>query len=151
MLQVIGSAPQVEDLMVDPNFNINEWVGYIYLTCHPISGKQYIGKKQFFSTQNKKLGKKELALLPVTRGRRPSTKQIIKESDWRTYYGSSDLVKALPKDQLKLYVLKLCKTKKELTYWETAYLFKYDVLLDERYLNDNILGTFYRGDFEKSK
>ena len=151
MYQVIDPTQEVEDLMTDPNFNINEWAGYVYLTCHFESGKQYIGKKSFFHTQNKKLGKKELAAIPITRGRRPTTKEVITESDWKTYYGSADAIKALPKDQMKRYVMRLCKTKKELTYWETAYLFKYDVLLDDTYINDNILGSFYRKDFEKSK
>ena len=61
MLQVIGPAQEVEDLINDPNFNINDWFGYIYLTCHFESKRQYIGKKNFFHTKNVKLGKKELA------------------------------------------------------------------------------------------
>jgi hypothetical protein len=40
----------------------------------------------------------------------------------------------------------ICKTKKQLTYWETKSLFHYNVLEDERYMNDNILGKFYRKD-----
>jgi uncharacterized protein (DUF608 family) len=44
------------------------------------------------------------------------------------------------------YVLKLCKTSKQLTYWETKYLFQYNVLEDDSYMNDNILGKFYRKD-----
>jgi hypothetical protein len=151
MLQVIGPAQEVEDLINDPNFNINDWVGYIYLTCHFESGREYIGKKNFFHTKNVKLGKKELAALPVTRGRKPTTKEVITESDWKTYYGSAKEIKELDPKSLKRYVLRLCKTKKELTYWETAYLFKYDVLFDKKYINDNILGKFYRGDFEESK
>ena len=46
------------------------------------------------------------------------------------------------------YVLKLCKNKKELTYWETKMLFQYNVLEDDRYINDNILGKFYRKDLQ---
>ena len=73
-------------------------------------------------------------------------KVVVKESDWKTYYGSNTEVKSLPKDELKRYVLMLCKNKKELTYWETKYLFQYNVLEDDRYMNDNILGKFYRKD-----
>jgi hypothetical protein len=146
MMQVIGSTTKVEDLINDPNFNINEYVGYIYVTSHMPTGRQYIGKKNFFHTTNKKLGKKELAEIPVTRGKRPTKKQIIKESDWKTYYGSATEIKSLPKDEMIRYVLKLCKNKKELTYWETKMLFQYNVLEDDHYINDNILGKFYRKD-----
>jgi hypothetical protein len=148
MMQVIGSTTKVEDLINDPNFNINEYVGYIYVTSHMPTGRQYIGKKNFFHTTNKKLGKKELAEIPVTRGKRPTKKQIIKESDWKTYYGSATEIKSLPKDEMIRYVLKLCKNKKELTYWETKMLFQYNVLEDDRYINDNILGKFYRKDLQ---
>ena len=146
MVQVIGPALQVEDLINDPNFDINEYVGYIYVTCHMPTGRQYIGKKNFFHTTNKKLGKKELAEIPVTRGKRPTKKQVVKESDWKTYYGSATEIKSLPKNEITHCVLKLCKNKKELTYWETKMLFQYNVLEDDRYINDNILGKFFRKD-----
>jgi len=145
-MQVIGPVSQVEDLINDPNFDINEYVGYIYVTNHIPTGRQYIGKKNFFHTTNKKLGKKELAEIPVTRGKRPTKKQVVKESDWKTYYGSATEIKSLPKDEMTRYVLKLCKNKKELTYWETKMLFQYNVLEDDRYINDNILGKFFRKD-----
>ena len=105
-----------------------------------------IGKKNFFHTTNKKLGKKELLEIPITRGKRPTKKQVVKESDWKTYYGSSTEIKSLPKEEMLRHVLKLCKTSKQLTYWETKYLFQYNVLEDDRYINDNILGKFYRKD-----
>lgn len=146
MMQVVGPAETVEDLINNPNFNINEYVGYIYVTCHIPTGRQYIGKKNFFHTLNKKLGKKELAEIPVTRGKRPSKKSVTKESDWKTYYGSAAEIKSLPKEEMLRHVLKLCKTSKQLTYWETKYLFQYNVLEDDRYINDNILGKFYRKD-----
>ena len=145
-MQVIGSTTKVEDLINDPNFNINEYVGYIYVTSHMPTGRQYIGKKNFFHTTNKKLGKKELLEIPITRGKRPTKKQVVKESDWKTYYGSSTEIKSLPKEEMLRHVLKLCKTSKQLTYWETKYLFQYNVLEDDRYINDNILGKFYRKD-----
>ena len=151
MMQVIGPAQEVEDLINDPNFDINEYYGYVYMTCHFKTGRSYIGKKAFQHTTTKKLGKKELAEIPVGRGKRPSKKSVIKESDWKTYYGSNTEVKSLPKDELKRYVMKLCKTKKELTYWETKMLFQYDVLTDTRYMNDNILGKFYRKDLTSAE
>jgi len=55
-------------------------------------------------------------------------------------------VKSLPKDEMVRIVLRLCKTKKELTYYETKFLFDYNVLENDTYMNDNILGKFYRKD-----
>ena len=130
MFQVLGPATEVEDMIKDPSFDFTEYYGYVYMTVH----------------MTKKLGKKELAEIPAGRGKRPSKKTVVKESDWKTYYGSNTEVKSLPKDELKRYVLMLCKTKKQLTYWETKSLFQYNVLEDERYMNDNILGKFYRKD-----
>jgi hypothetical protein len=148
MLQVLGPVPEVEDMINDPSFDFTEYYGYIYMTVHTKTGRSYIGKKAFQHTTNKKLGKKELAELPITRGKRPTKKQVIKESDWKTYYGSANEIKLLPKDEMKRYVLMLCKTKKQLTYCETKYLFQYNVLEDDRFINDNILGKFYRKDLE---
>jgi len=148
MLQVLGPVPEVEDMIKDPSFDFTEYYGYIYMTVHTKTGRKYIGKKAFQHTTNKKLGKKELAELPITRGKKPTKKQVIKESDWKTYYGSASEIKLLPKDEMKRYVLMLCKTKKQLTYCETKYLFQYNVLEDDRFINDNILGKFYRKDLE---
>jgi hypothetical protein len=148
MLQVLGPVPEVEDMINDPSFDFTKYYGYIYMTVHTKTGRSYIGKKAFQHTTNKKLGKKELSEIPVTRGKRPSKKVVVKESDWKTYYGSNTEVKSLPKDELKRYALRLCKTKKELTYWETKYLFEYNVLEDDLYMNDNILGKFFRKDLE---
>ena len=137
---------EIDELITDPDFDINQWHGYIYITAHLETGRQYIGKKNFFHTQNKKLGKKESAALPTARGRKPTKKTIVKESDWKTYYGSSDEIKKIPKDQLKRYLVRLCTSSKELTYYETKYQFTYGVLEDTKWINDNIQGRFFRKD-----
>jgi hypothetical protein len=141
----------VDDLINDENFNINNYEGYIYITTILDTDRKYIGKKNFFHNTNVKLGKKELANLPVTRGKKPAKKLIIKESDWKTYYGSAqeikDSIKQYPKERITRVVLRLCKTKKELTYYECKYLFQYGVLEPgNNYINDNILGKFYSKD-----
>jgi hypothetical protein len=96
------------------------------------------------------LGKKELAALPVTRGRKSSTKQVIKESDWRSYWGSSKElqqdVKELGAEFFECVILKLCKDKKELTYYELHYQCTNECLLSYNSYNDNILGKFFRKD-----
>ena len=124
--------------------------GFIYKITNTTNGKFYIGKKQIMSTTNVKLGKKELAALPIQRGRTPSKKQVIKESNWLDYWGSNkfllDDMKSLGKEKFTREIIKICPNKKLHTYWELAIQCKYDVLQVESY-NDNLLGKFYRKDF----
>ena len=150
MLQVT-EITTVDELINDESFNINEYEGYIYMTTILDTGRKYIGKKNFFHNTNVKLGKKELANLPTARGKKPSKKKVTKESDWKTYYGSAqeikDSVKQYPKERIIRTLLRLCKTKKELTYYECKYLFDYNVLEpNSGFINDNILGKFYSKD-----
>lgn len=135
----------LENLINDPTFNTDEWFGFIYLIENTINGKKYIGKKNFRNVLNKRLGKKEIKALPTTRGRNPSKKQIISESDWKTYYSSCDEIKNDPdKSKFSRYILKLCKTKTSLSYYEVKYQMIYDVLESENWYNNTILGKFYR-------
>jgi len=124
--------------------------GYVYRIINLVNGKSYIGKKQLLSKINKKLGKKEIAALPTQRGRTPSTKLIISESNWLTYWGSCkpllNDVKSLGEDKFKREILTICKTKKQLTYYEVMHQVKEDVLFIDSY-NDNILAKFHRRDF----
>ena len=138
-----------------PITNLNDFpkdtFGFIYIVKNTNTNKSYIGKKVFYHTQNKKLGKKEIAALPTQRGHVPSKKKIVKESDWKTYYGSADEVKqwakTTPKDKLLRVVMRLCKSSKELTYYETKYMFDYNVLEDQnKWANSNILGKFFPKD-----
>lgn len=123
--------------------------GFIYEITHLPTGRKYLGKKQLMSVQTKALGKKELALL--TDGRASKKKKVIKESDWKNYYGSQfeikQLVKEGKKEDFKREILEFVPTKKLLTYYETKYLFLHNVLEPgSNYINDNILGKFYSRD-----
>jgi hypothetical protein len=114
-------------------------VGFVYLLVHQ-SGKKYIGKK---SIQSKKT-------LPPLKGTKRKRK-VVKESDWMSYYGSNGEVKQMIKDgksnEFIRYILEFGYTPKHLTYLETKYLFKYEVLEHgDLFWNDNVLGKFYRKD-----
>jgi hypothetical protein len=142
-----------KDKLISTLEDIPEGVnGFIYITTHTPTGKKYLGKKSLYHTLNKKLGKKELLEQPTTRGRTKTTKQITKESDWKTYYGSEESIKKLIKDgkshELSREIIHFTSTKKQLTYFECKYQFIYDVLEEDGWLNSNILGKFYKKDLE---
>ena len=137
----------IEDITQFPNNTF----GFVYMTTHKPTGKSYIGKKVLFHNKKQKLGKKDLEKLQGVVGRRPSYKLIVKESDWKTYYGSQTDIKKLllegKKDEFERIILKCVETKKQLTYFEIKYQMLYEVLeKPDDFFNDNILGKFFTKD-----
>ena len=132
--------------------------GFIYKVVHTPSQKKYIGKKVLYFERNKRLGKRALEALREERakkgikGRVPLKQKVITESDWKDYYGSHlEIKRLLEKDgpmAFQKQILSYVKSKKELTYYECKELFINEVLENNNeYINDNILGKFYRKDF----
>ena len=132
--------------------------GFIYLVTHIPTNRKYIGKKVLYFERNVKLSKRELNELKAERkakgigGRVPLKKKVIKESDWKTYFGSQQEIKELVKSEkesdFKREILKFVGNKKHLTYFECKYLFINEVLENnQEYINDNILAKFYSRDF----
>ena len=125
--------------------------GFIYIVTHTPSGKSYIGKKSLFHNVKKKLTKKEIAE-QTGPGRKSAIKVVVKESDWKTYYGSAkpilELIKEGKQEEFTREILQLAPNKKLLTYYECKYLFINGVLENsDKYFNDNVLGKFYSKDF----
>lgn len=116
-----------------------ECFGFIYEIVHLQSGKKYIGKKQLMSNRT----------LPPLKGQKRKRK-VVKESDWKTYYGSQKEIKELVKENrgegFKREILQFCFTKKQLTYYELKWQFAKGVLESDDYLNDNLLGKFFKKD-----
>ena len=124
----------------------NNAFGFVYQTTHLPTNKKYIGKKSLMYNLKKKLGKKEKALWEG-KGRPPVYKRVLKESDWKNYYGSHGFIKEANEEDLKREILEIAYHKKELTYLECKYQFTLGVLENKSYLNDNILGKFFDKDF----
>jgi hypothetical protein len=113
--------------------NIEEHFGFVYLISKinteglPNEKLFYVGCKQFNSRTRK-------ASKTSTR-----KKIIIKESDWKNYYGSSrellEEIKRLGKDQFKREILHLASCKWELKYLEMYEQVQRKVLFDDRYFN----------------
>lgn len=123
--------------------------GFIYQIDYD-DGTSYIGKKTFYSEVQLPALKSGIvrpeALYRIGRnikGKRVQFDVVRKESAWKKYNGSSELTKG--KKIVAKTILALCSSKRELTYMETRILFHRDVLEDEHYLNQNILGKFFKG------
>lgn len=138
-----------EEIKEISQFPLNTF-GFVYRILNKKTGKVYIGKKVLYHNIKKKLTKNELAEIEG-QGRRPSFRLTIKESDWKTYWGSNKILLAelkTDKDNFERTIIQLTQDKKQLTYFETKYLFIYSVLeKPEEFYNDNILGKFYTKDF----
>ena len=110
---------------------LSKYVGFVYLITERDTGKKQIGKKFFWSKRR----------LPPLKGK-SRKRTVVKESDWKDYYGSSEHLKALVEqkggDAYYREILHLCKTKGECSYLEAKEQFLRDVLLREDYYNEFI-------------
>jgi hypothetical protein len=118
-------------------------IGFVYeMTC-VIDGsvKKYIGKKNFYANVKTKLGKKTMP----KDGRKKKYKRV-KRFTYKNYYSSNEVLKNAHKEGIRITrtILKICYSKSELTYEEVKSQFIHEVLEDNRYLNSNILGKFYK-------
>jgi|TARA_Y100000389_G_scaffold202467_1_gene247846 hypothetical protein len=123
-------------------FNIEDYYGFVYKITNTENNKFYIGKKIFKNTRK----------IPPLKGYKRK-RTVIKESNWKTYWGSSkpllEDVKSIGEGKFDKTILRLCETKKQATYWEMHYQIIYEVLnKPETTYNDNILGKFFPKDLE---
>ena len=112
---------------------LSEYQGFVYLIRETDTGMKYIGKKFFWKPK----------ILPVTKTRKRRKRTIV-ESDWKTYFGSSEVLKERVQESqnsemiYRREILKLCKTKGQCSYYEAKSQFVNDVLLREDYYNQFI-------------
>jgi hypothetical protein len=103
-------------------------IGFVYCITEIPTNKKYIGKKLWVSKRK----------LPPLKGQKRKRTKIV-ETDWRTYYGSSDLVNQLLKEHGESHfhreILHFCYNKSELSYLEAKEQFDRNVLLSEEYYN----------------
>ena len=124
-------------------------IGFVYKIVNIKTGKFYIGKKSVAHKRKTRIGKREKAKTKT----RKTFKVSIKESDWKTYYGSQTNIKKLllegKKDEFERNILKMCPDKKSMTYFEVKYQMLYQVLeKPDEFFNDNILGKFFTKDLK---
>ena len=123
--------------------------GFIYKITRNSDGKFYVGRKNLYSERTKALTKKELSE-HTGKGKKPTKKKVVSESDWQTYYGSNTNLKAdikeHGKDAFKREILHLCTHKKQMTYQEIRYQILEGCLESDNCYVDNVLGKFWRKD-----
>ena len=103
--------------------------GFVYKIVHRPSGKQYIGRKQILSNRT----------LPPLKGAKRKRK-VQKESDWKTYTSSSnminDYISKNGKDGILFEILYLVKGGKfELKYCEMKEQVLKNCLFDDKSMN----------------
>ena len=115
----------------DPESPPEEYAGFVYRITNLSNNMKYIGKKILWSRRR------------VKQKGKTRRKIVIKESDWRNYYGSNILLKEEVKkngpDKYKREILKFCRTKGECSYYEAKLQFENDVLLRDDYYNELIM------------
>ena len=119
--------------------------GFVYEMQAIIDGKlvRYIGKKNFYSVTKKRFGKKALSSMEDKRAKKYTMQKKLTYLD---YYSSNAVLKDAHKAgiEIRRYMLKICFSKMELTYYETKFQFVRGVLESDEFLNGNILGRFYK-------
>lgn len=119
--------------------------GFVYEMQAIIDGKlvRYIGKKNFYSTTKKRFGKRAVASMQDKRTKKYT---VQKKLAYESYYSSNAVLKDAHKAgiEIRRYILKICHSAMELTYYETKFQFVRGVLETDEFLNGNILGRFYK-------
>ena len=106
----------------------DEYEGFVYLITNKTNQQKYIGKKlaKFKTTKPPLKGKK-------------NKRRGFKESDWKTYWGSSDRLNAdvqqLGEENFTREILYLCKSRAEMSYIEAREQFDRRVLETDEYYN----------------
>jgi hypothetical protein len=123
------------------DFDPLDWFGFVYIIRNVETNQKYIGRKQLNSKRRKRVKNRKNRKIHIT------------ESDWREYKSSSkvliELIDKTGKDQFEFFILKLCKTKRDLGYSEVSEQFKRDVLNakletgEREYYNQNIMSRWF--------
>ena len=129
--------PWLYDGKVFESEDIKDYFGFCYILTDFENGKQYIGRKYFYSVRKKK-------------GIR---KKVRSESDWKSYYSSSKKIQQMVQEsgpnRFKREILSLYKKKGQVNYNATKLLFQHNVLEavnddgERLYYNENIMNRYF--------
>ena len=102
----------------EPFLDPGEHYGFVYIITNLLSGRQYIGKKFFWTLKRKQVNKVR--------------KRFKVESDWKEYWSSSDELKedvrTLGTENFRREIIHLCVNKGTCNYLEAREQFERKVL-----------------------
>lgn len=114
-------------------------IGFVYKITNLKTNRMYIGKKLLKFSKTKKVKNKK--------------KKFLVDSDWKTYWGSN---KTLIQDVLDLgennftrEILRLCKMRGEMSYFEAKLQFNLGVLESDQYYNEWIMTKVHKAHLKK--
>jgi hypothetical protein len=107
--------------------DVKDFVGFVYLIENLDSNMYYIGKKSLTKTKVYQKNKKK--------------KRMFVESDWKDYTGSNDLLNEHIEsgNKIRKTIIRMCRNKTEMSYYEAKEQFSRDVLLDKNSYNKWIM------------
>lgn len=110
-------------------FDPEDYFGFVYCITNTENDCKYIGQKQLWRTLKR----------PPLKGMK-NKRHVKKESDWRSYTGSSDRLNAdiakLGKEKFKFEILYLCDSKWELSYTEYKKIITEDAIPKREFYNE---------------
>jgi hypothetical protein len=118
-------------------------VGFVYLITNLATGKKYIGKKQA------KFAKTKYKMHSQKNGKRVRKRiRSYIDSDWKTYYGSSQALTAdieiYGLDMFHRQILRMCESKALCTYYEAKEQFYNGVLESDDWYNAQISARIHK-------
>lgn len=113
--------------------DVGDFVAFVYIIRDVENGREYIGKKMFWTRKTRSIKKKK--------------KRYLAPSDWEKYHGSNkDLVARVAAGAVcERTILHLCESKGVANYLEAEEQFARGVLLDQKFYNDWIQVKVHRG------
>lgn len=126
------------------HFDPASYHGFVYEITNKITGEKYIGQKRLHKTIKR----------PPLKGRK-NKRHVTKDSDWRTYTGSSkrlnEDIQKLGKENFHFDILFLCQSQWELSYTEYKQIITEDAIPKKTFYNE-FLGKVGRpGEKDKEK
>ena len=108
-------------------------IGIVYSIYNKLEDKTYIGKKILLNKRTK----------PPLKGYKRKRIDYV-ESNWLKYTGSNAETKKWLVEDCERKIVYICYNRTMMTYYETALQFQEKVLESDNFLNDNILGKFFK-------
>lgn len=112
------------NITLPEDFEENPPMGFVYRIENKETGKFYIGQKKILKVEKR----------PPLKGK-VRKRKIVKQSDWKTYCGSSNELKkdveSLGEDKFDFKIIRFCDCKWKCSYWELYYQMQNHVLFRE--------------------